>query len=703
MTGKKDGQNRKLIDRLTADPRFGARLALLGTTYEFDPEFFEIDFLPTLLDLGAWDDRSWTSRIAVEKALSELDAATIVADARCYRGRPRSFRVELLPCDVGAGAKLHAKVLFIVHEDAVRLVVGSANLTENGYRMNREIAAVIDATPKDAAASSLILDALDGFGSVLKQPQGTSIERVLETGRRKLESWAAYQGETEEEWFQWSGGTIRLWSTFLNRWPFGETIERITIVSPFWSAEEKGGPIELFLRAVSEIGGPTSSPLILRLMTEAKAGPDGAFLPSFGAGLPNIPTDIFPLEATAHAVDPSVSRDEVDVEGFSASRSLHAKVVLLEGRNTSLAYLGSANFSRRGWGFGGGPANVEAGIILRRSGRHRQLLRDLIPATVGEPVVLIGAWEKRVNVEALPPDDMKWPSFILSVRLVTADGSSDRLDLEIEVDKQKIDGAWSAHYLGGESDNDTEIALSDYQEGRRFRARLEPTALERLLRDKEILIRWLSCPEGRAVPLNVAYEARDALPIAPGADRPGEALLLEYYQGRISFEELFPAPLGEVVDDESATSTPPSSGVDTSRIQSYQIREFVEALPGIIADLSAASTSGATIRLALLGPVSPLALAREIARAVNEQRRTAVAAAFQIVEILGCLFQAQKLSVPERHAENWEKYCTGAILEIERILSTLKTTFPGVLSPKSSFARYETMLRRAHGGEERVA
>lgn len=61
--------DRKLMDRLAPDPALGRLLGILATTYEMQPEFFETDFLPTLLGLGAWDDRSWTSRIALEKHL----------------------------------------------------------------------------------------------------------------------------------------------------------------------------------------------------------------------------------------------------------------------------------------------------------------------------------------------------------------------------------------------------------------------------------------------------------------------------------------------------------------------------------------------------------------------------------------------------------------------------------------------------------
>jgi len=56
-----------------------------------------MDFLPSVFGLGAWDDRSWATRIALEKNLAQLEAAVILTDARRYRGRPRSLRLEVQP------------------------------------------------------------------------------------------------------------------------------------------------------------------------------------------------------------------------------------------------------------------------------------------------------------------------------------------------------------------------------------------------------------------------------------------------------------------------------------------------------------------------------------------------------------------------------------------------------------------------------
>lgn len=110
---------RKLMDRLGGNPDvFGPLLGLLATTYEFDATFCELDFLPACLGLGGWDDRSWTSRIALEKALSSIEAIVLLM------ALPRT---PALSAPGGAarhrfpGELLHAKVLLLVYERAVRL------------------------------------------------------------------------------------------------------------------------------------------------------------------------------------------------------------------------------------------------------------------------------------------------------------------------------------------------------------------------------------------------------------------------------------------------------------------------------------------------------------------------------------------------------------------------------------------------------
>jgi hypothetical protein len=175
---------------------------------------------------------------------------------------------------------------------------------------------------------------------------------------------------------------------------------------------------------------------------------------------------------------------------------------------------------------------------------------------------------------------------------------------------------------------------------------------------------------------------------------PRENELIAYYQGHIAFADVFPDV--DLDGDTSGASGAAASTVDTSEILSYRIRAFVEALPGIRRELSQSATTEPQMRLAFLGPVSPVALAREIDREVS-RGRSATAAGFQLVELLTCVrtvTPANELSA--RLAAAWSGFTSKASAEIQRPYDGLKQKAP-VLSG-GAFGRYErTVLGRAGG------
>ena len=124
MNANQNTTSRKLIDFLVPEPHWGSMQGLLCTTYELDPDFFELDFLPSVFGLGARSQ--WATRISMEKHLSELDSrAVILTEARRYRGRPRSLQLEVLAAASPRRSKLHAKVTLLVFDRAVRMIVGA--------------------------------------------------------------------------------------------------------------------------------------------------------------------------------------------------------------------------------------------------------------------------------------------------------------------------------------------------------------------------------------------------------------------------------------------------------------------------------------------------------------------------------------------------------------------------------------------------
>lgn len=222
--------------------------------------------------------------------------------------------------------------------------------------------------------------------------------------------------------------------------------------------------------------------------------------------------------------------------------------------------------------------------------------------------------------------------------------------------------------------------------------------LNRLLIEQELILCWDAWFEGRPIPLNVSRQARDRLPISPGRHRIEENHLLSYYQGKIAWEDLFPDPEPVPVSANGHTGAVTSpSGVDKSKIQSYQIREFVEALRGIQDDLKRATDSEPCMRLSLLGAVSPVSLSRTVVDAVGCGRRTGTAAGFQLTEILACLQSAKLYQVRPHLVEKWRQYVAQAESEVEALLGKLVQDHAEELGANTAFKRYSRAVLRKNG------
>ena len=689
--------DRKLMDRLAPDPSLGRLLGLFATTYEMQPEFFETDFLPTLLGLGAWDDRSWSSRIALEKQLSELDAAAVLFDTRPYRGRPRSLRVEAKPVSIGAGRILHAKIVIGIYDEAVRLIIGSANLTEPGYRRNREVVAVLTASAKRPADTELIENAIREMPPLFDPWTSPATRQLLDLALQRLGEWLPTPSNSEQ-WVAWGGGERALWQQYIESWPQTDQVQRITVVSPFWSEERVDGPITTFVTAISKLGCLAQNAKLL-MLTEAAPDKEATFKPRLPTSFGDFDARSLGLEALALAVDPGVPPEEVGLgEEFTGTRNLHAKVLLLEGSETSLAYLGSANFTRHGWGFLPDPrrANIEAGLIVRRSGASRDLLRSLIPSTTGEAVPLAGAAAGRLALQVGVPDESPWPTFLRDVLLAQSETDAEQLDLVVVI-TDEVAGSWTiSHLVPDGASKQVLLSVDQPEPGKlRYRVPLSTDGLGRLLREQEVHVEWWLHPEGRSFPINVEASARMGLPISPGTGLPEEQQLIAYYQGQITWEDLYPAPESDPVPGKNTQDVDGSSSVDTSRIQSYIVREFVEALKGISDDLKAAAQSPKTcMRLALLGSVSPVALAKRVVEAADAGERTPTACGFQLVEILGCLDAARQLEASARFAADWREFVDEAAARVASMLENLLERFPEQLS--SDFRRYARKVRQHH-------
>jgi hypothetical protein len=683
---RKKRSNRRLLDELIGERPHGDVLGILTTSYEFDPDFFERDYLPGLLGVGSWEDSDGQSRVALENRLADLDGAWIATDHRAYKGRPQSLRVETRTRIGEGGAMLHAKVTVLVHERAVRVLVGSANLTSDGYRHNREVMTGIVASKDNPEHTQLASTALAGLRSRLQPWWTESAERVAKLAEAKL---AEYPRSTSTARFAWSDTASPLWRQIVDAWPADEVVESITVVSPFWSEEGTRGPIRMLAEGLRAKNAKKSD---LRFLLCCEAQPHAQGLQPAKPRLGSLDLTDLGVRIAAQAVDPNPADDGAAEE--TRPRRLHAKVVLLQGRSNALAYVGSANFTRNGLGCPGARANIEAGMILL--GDAETLRAAVLPPTKG-PVVELGSGASDEGA-ASEDDDRKVPTFLLGAWLEPTEPGSKILRLRLELDATRIHGKWSAHIREKAPEESTrELLDGDVNDPQLRTVALAPAELEALLCKPELYVSWWEASESAPYPVNVEASARHDLPLSPGAGNPDESALLNYYQGRIRFEDMF--PVSEYVATAQAALSPmrpQASRVDTSKIQSYQVKSFVEALAGLRQDLErAAKSTKARMQRAVLGPISPLALAREVVAREQSGARSPVAAGFELVEILLCIQDARTAAL---ESEDWRNTADQGIEAIRSLLREMSERRAELRGAGSAFKTYASHALQNRNG-----
>lgn len=679
-------QSRRLTDHVVGSPELGPIRGLLATTYDLDPVFVEVDYLPSLLRLPAGDDHSIRSRAQLEVELARMEAAALLSEARRFQGRPRSLRVHVTPASGAAMGVLHAKVTLVVHSDAVRLLVSSANLTTSGYRENREVALAVVAQRKRLEERRLVRQALADMPLLLRSWWNEAAERVVASARSLLDGWGS-EGDVDtdpDDRFVWGAPDRAIWRQFTAAWPAEEAVTAVKIVSPFWSEEGQDGQLARLLEGLRARGAKTDGADVL-LVTQATAATTHAYLPTLPDSYRTFDFRTLGVNVSAACAKPQVEVEDTGRDDIARSRALHAKVVVVEGRKTTLAYAGSANFTGPGWGFcAPGHVNVEAGVVLRRKGKDGAALRLLVPPILGERQSLEGGGQPRLAPPTKEPNDTSWPAFVRGAELRASGEDARRLELRVLLVESALPAWWS---LALGADLPERMSQGEAVAGDVQTLALSEDEVRTVYRNQAVYLRWegMGGDEPVAYPVNATLEVREQIPFGDPEALPREDDLVAFYQGRIALEDTCPEPPG-AEKEGGGPSSAALSEVDTSNILSYQIRSFVEALRGIQDELARNTATESSMRLALLGPVSPVALAKEIERAAD-RGRSSVAAGFQVTELIACLGRVRTIPVEDCLREAWVNAIREAEVEITGVLRRL-TSSRGELGSGGAFDRY---------------
>ena len=617
----------------------GAVFSTYGLALD-QPDFFGQDFLPTLLGLGGVRARGYASPVTLDRVLATADVSLICDAHAVAPGVRPTLRIDVLPI----GHKVHhAKVMLIHRQNRVRLLVGSANLTHEGFRRQRESAVVMDFYEGCRLPLSILKNAVARWAEVLGDSADEQVHRVFDGVSRQADAWSAssrFQAASDIS-VVFGGDEKPLWRQFVDAWPQGEPVLNWHICSPSWPQVDRSAsrnPFEAIANALRDRGSSLANCDLEIIACADSPGPNA--LPQFPFALLNhLREQSFPIQhGRILPARLEAAKDEIPAGMAGENRALHAKWIVLAGPATVVAMMGSANFTRRGLGVlrNLDAANIEAGVIMRWP-RGKWHPKEWRPPIQGQEI----DWAT-CSVACLkdPPSEEEkvsdWPDFIR------------RIELAIYWDHlPDPDGRLFVYFRAG---NVTDFSLtfpslsasnqSPVIHGSvstaydPFSTAVSASNVRAMLARRVVEVVWARNKRRSLFPVNVLHESKAGMPSVLGA-RPSEEELLAYFHGSISEEDLLFRLEQQAREGDGNGKPPVPEDVDRiRRLQNYIVREFVEGLYGLSRMIQESSYSPRAAEQAILGDFSPTCLAEQIVHAFTVGKRTPAAAAFQLVELL---------------------------------------------------------------------
>lgn len=334
-----------LLDHWQAPPGAGEPVGVIATTFTIEPDFFERNCLARFLavesvdeDTGSVDDL--VARLELEEGLRST-TVTVLADRHTQAERS-SLRWDVLHCQVDGGL-LHSKVVVLLWERATRVMVGSANLTEAGYRRNIEMALAADLGLNCLFPPNVLQSIADELQSYLALVPG--LTDGVPARQRAIALIDEFRSRIAAQPSTSSSVTVAIA-------PTNETTRPLDSFESVWNGNRPLGATHV--SAFWDSTSPTVLTTVRKLLTGL---PLSARHHDVAVALGPAGETTFPPQFLAEEyVDDVVELGPVDNE----IRRLHAKCLALYSRTRVAVMVGSSN-------------HTEAGLGLKGAHRHREL------------------------------------------------------------------------------------------------------------------------------------------------------------------------------------------------------------------------------------------------------------------------------------------------------------------------------------------
>jgi hypothetical protein len=289
-----------------------------------------------------------------EEKLAAARVAVLVD--RRHATDKESLRWDVLPVSI-PGAVLHAKLAVLCWSDFVRVIISSANLTENAYRKNVEVCGALELR-RDGGAAKAVRACLDFLGEVMDRASGREdrqgprrrTREGLALVRSRIRGWPDRVSDRDAAVPVFSGLRRPVLPQLQGLWSSTGPPRWACVVAPFFQPAPGD---RLVARALVE--------------TLAKRGSREVYVDVPCDDQPDGQTRVYASKGMVDELAESckVKVRRVKSEQGGETRPLHAKQIWLENDSDRLVMIGSSNFTVPGLGLNDKHANLEANLVYR--------------------------------------------------------------------------------------------------------------------------------------------------------------------------------------------------------------------------------------------------------------------------------------------------------------------------------------------------
>ena len=618
-----------LLELWAGKPEFGRPIGCIASTFTFDAAHFEEHCLGRFLDLQS-DAKELPVAYAIEREERLIECPAWVFVDRAHAKGERSLRWNLLPVTVPGGIQ-HSKLTLLRWEHAVRVIISSANLTEEGYRRNQEVAGVLEFSASGGLPTALLGEVIDFIKALQGYAAGHSRPRLGPQARlseflQDLLRWVNKQ--PEGRWQRERAHLLplipghsadileqmyRLWDGADGNSPPRPDI--VEVVSPFYNEGEDA------LRCAGALieGLGARGDKLVAFQAAGIQHDDGIIKV-------RLPESLKRLQAKQTTIEFDYIEERTSADSGGDLRPLHAKAIWMRRNARALAMFGSSNFTL-------------AGLGLRPNHNIELNLAYMIPdGTTEFARIAEKAWPAFTTLE-----DLAAARFIANGDMAEDDvGEASQLPAAFGLALYRL--------LAGSPVLECELGTEAPRGFRVTTLQGDAIATDEDWRAAGSPSLW-SIPWIHSRPPSIlrvewpsdgsTAEAYWPINVAASADlAPPEALrdltLQELLEVLTSSGPLY-AAVNEMVKRRTTQPAPAQAlidahaKVDTRGFLLQRMRRFSSALEGMRERLSRPVNSVDALEWRLNGPIGPLTLAAQILKTEPE------AAAFMIAEIAGLL------------------------------------------------------------------